>query len=355
MSSNVGAPLKGGLDYFSLDVDMDHNDKIVFVEAKHGPIAFSVIIKILMRIYQKGYYYRWGEHEQILFAGRTLIPINVVNNVINDCINEGLFDINVYKKYGILTSKEIQKRYLLACSRRKVVKFCTAYTLIPINDYINSENVTLIQLMPSINTQSKVKESKRKESNKEKDTPPKNKFLGNVLLTNDEHEKLIIDYGKETIGDYIQRLDEYIGSMGYQKKYKNHNMTLRSWLRRDGINPSDNGDSRALVLMKHSDQEMYDKYDTMGFDHADAQMWESWEPAKAQLKNELNQESYKCFIEPLRIVTVDNGTMVLAIRGGSVQWVIDNFKETILKATQKENDKVKAVKIITDMSEEVEK
>lgn len=55
-----------------------------------------------------------------------------------------------------------------------------------------------------------------------------------VRLTDDEIEKLIADYGKPIIDDYIKRVDEYCQQFG--KTYKDYNLTIRNWIRKDGVN-----------------------------------------------------------------------------------------------------------------------
>lgn len=49
-----------------------------------------------------------------------------------------------------------------------------------------------------------------------------------VRLTEDERERLDIDFGVEQALDMIKILDEYIETSG--KKYKNHNLVLRGWV-----------------------------------------------------------------------------------------------------------------------------
>ena len=60
--------------------------------------------------------------------------INVENNtvleVVNVCINYGLFDKNVFEKHSVLTSRGIQSRYLEATSRRKDVQLVDDYILV---------------------------------------------------------------------------------------------------------------------------------------------------------------------------------------------------------------------------------
>lgn len=126
----MARPLKEGLDYFPLDVDIDQDDKIAMIEALHGAEGFAVVIKLLMKIYKEGYVYEWTKREQVLFSRRVNVDINSVEVIVNDCINEGLFNKNLYEQYNVLTSKGIQSRYLEAVKRRKEVNFCAKYFLI---------------------------------------------------------------------------------------------------------------------------------------------------------------------------------------------------------------------------------
>ncbi len=77
-------PTKDGLDYFPLDVDIDNDEKMELVEAKHGLLGFAVIIRILMRIYRNGYCYPWTEKEQLLFSSRIGVELEQVREIIND-------------------------------------------------------------------------------------------------------------------------------------------------------------------------------------------------------------------------------------------------------------------------------
>lgn len=163
----MARPIKEGLDYFPLDVDMDQDDKIALIEASHGLVGFGIVVKILMKIYSNGYFYEWGEKEQLLFSRRINVDINLINDVINDCLKWGLFSEELYKKHGILSSAGIQRRYLEACIRRKQVKIMADYLLLDqkeVNSYKNLVIVGNNSKNVDIKTQSKVKESKVKKS-----------------------------------------------------------------------------------------------------------------------------------------------------------------------------------------------
>ncbi len=156
-----------GLDYFPVDVDMESDDKIELIEARHGIVGFGVVMRLLMRIYRNSYYYQWGEKEQLLFSKRINVDINTVNAIIKDSLEWGFFDKTLFEKYEILTSKGVQTRYLEATSRRQRVELVKEYLLIDqntLNDYKNTLIVDIKSEDVDITTQSKVKESKVKES-----------------------------------------------------------------------------------------------------------------------------------------------------------------------------------------------
>jgi hypothetical protein len=129
-----------------------------------------------MLIYKEGYYKQYTEDkEAFMIAKRLSVDVNVLKNVINDCINEGIFNKNLFEHYGILTSRGIQKRYLEACGRRKEVNMVKEYCLISPKNYKNVvfEHITPVNVdinpdkcntMPAETPQSKVKESKVKEN-----------------------------------------------------------------------------------------------------------------------------------------------------------------------------------------------
>lgn len=174
----MARPTKEGLEYFSLDVDILGDDKIKIIKAKHGLAGFAIIILLLTKIYNNGYYYKWTEDEQYLFSDDTKTDINVVINIVNDCINKGFFHRSLYDQYEILTSRGIQKRYLQGVIRRKNIILIREYFIA--DDHLSTLKITTPKFTPtftSINAninsisadimlaetpQSKVKESKEK-------------------------------------------------------------------------------------------------------------------------------------------------------------------------------------------------
>lgn len=197
----MARPTNAGLDYFPLDTDIDQDDKLALVEADFGIKGFGIVIKLLMKIYATSYYYEWGEKEQKLFSRRVNVDINYLSDVVNATFKWDVFNSDLYKKHGILTSRGVQKRYFEACVRRKEVEVAREYLLLSRNEIEKYKNIVYVNINPpsvdeNVNikpssldenvdagTQSKVEESKVKESkgnnsNKSDDdvvVPPGNK------------------------------------------------------------------------------------------------------------------------------------------------------------------------------------
>ena len=153
----MARPTKIGLDYFPLDCNID--DNLELIEAEFGLQGFAIVVKIWQKIYSNGYYIEWDDDSALLFSRKINTELSVINSVINSCFRRNLFDEKLYKKYKILTSSGIQKRYLTACqnSKRRTISFIQEFKL------VNSEFTVIITELTSINsefsTQKKVKES----------------------------------------------------------------------------------------------------------------------------------------------------------------------------------------------------
>lgn len=180
----MARPQKEGIDYFSLDTEMD--DKVKLIEAKFGIAGFGILIKVWQIIYDNGYYVKWTEKELLLYKNRINADINLINDVINECLKWDIFNNQLYESFSILTSAGIQKRYLEAVKRRNVITLTGEFTLTPLPEnfkpaikslpakYITKVNVCNNSINVDINginadtcihdvdsgTQSKVKESK---------------------------------------------------------------------------------------------------------------------------------------------------------------------------------------------------
>lgn len=161
--------MKSGLEYFPLNVNLD--DKFALIEAQFGLKGFGVVVKLYQKIYGEcGYYLEWTEDISLLFSQRIGLDCSLVSDIVSASIKRGIFDADLFAKYGVLTSRGIQERYLEATSRRQQVEIKKQYLLLSDvhkykNVYISSENVNISAENADISEQSKVKKSKVKKSN----------------------------------------------------------------------------------------------------------------------------------------------------------------------------------------------
>ncbi len=158
---------KSGLDYFPLACSFE--DKVELIEAEFGLRGLAIIVKLYQKIYGEfGYYCEWNDEVALLFSRKACGLAegdNVVSEVIKATIKRGIFDKEMFLKYGILTSVGIQKRYFEAAKRRNEIEVEKSYLLlsalqIPKNVNIIQKNVCRNSKNVCRNQQSKVKESK---------------------------------------------------------------------------------------------------------------------------------------------------------------------------------------------------
>ncbi|MGN0477432.1 MAG: DUF4373 domain-containing protein [Ruminococcus sp.] len=164
----MARPIKNGLDYFPMDVVC--NDKIELIEAEFGLTGFAIVVKLFQKIYgEHGYYCEWTDEVALLFGKKNGLGGNVVSEIVGASIKRGIFDKDLFEKYGILTSVGVQKRYFEAVNRRKQVEVKEEYLLISYTQFSdnvskNSVNVDINSENVCNNPQRKVKESKEKKS-----------------------------------------------------------------------------------------------------------------------------------------------------------------------------------------------
>ncbi len=146
-----------GLLYFSLDVNL--NNAVELLEHEYGLKGFAVYIHLLQTIYKdRGYYMKWDKDVELKLAYDYGAGVGFVSEIVRGCIRRGIFDKEMYSKYGVLTSIEIQENYFNAVKRRKSIKVIDEILLIEL--YPNGNDVDIIrdnagikELNANINTQ----------------------------------------------------------------------------------------------------------------------------------------------------------------------------------------------------------
>lgn len=162
----MARPRKQGLDYFTLDCQLD--EKMRLIQAQFGLKGFALVVKLLQKIYgEYGYYCEWTEDVKLMFIaenfGASKEGANFVAEVLKACIKRGIFSEDLFDKYSILTSSGIQKRFADAVKKREQVEMEKAYLLIKVTQKSiklteNGVSDTETRVLGGINPQSKVKE-----------------------------------------------------------------------------------------------------------------------------------------------------------------------------------------------------
>jgi len=162
----VARPTKKGLDYFPLDVDFLSDLKVRRIIKAFGKEAVHILVALLANIYRdEGYYVLWDDDLAFLVADEVGTKEGTVEELVRKAVQVKFFDKDIFDKYSVLTSKGIQNRYILATKERKKVELEFKYLL---TNEVNRSNISINGRNNSVNQgnnqQSKVKESKVKES-----------------------------------------------------------------------------------------------------------------------------------------------------------------------------------------------
>ncbi len=282
---------KIGLDYFSHDVEMFNDIKIKFIKAKHGLIGYAIFLRLLENIYKEnGYFIQIDDKFNILFADDNKLDIDVYINVLNDCINENLFNKEIYDKYKVLTSKRIQLNFLAGSERRKSIELKKEFLLLT-DDLLENDNIKIIdvyinEIDSDISTQKEIERKKKIENEIKKEniyTEIFNHYLSKENLT--KHKNLVepmkkgialaiktydldLDYLKKIIDRHSEKIEQTKNSefpvsqrtlqeLFGQKKYKSQDLICADYLDEKYIS---NKKLTVEEIKQQSDKESEEKY-----------------------------------------------------------------------------------------------
>lgn len=235
----MARPTAKGVEYFPLNVNFINDLKVRKLLLSCGAESIAVLIYLLSTIYKdEGYYVEIHEDEIDLIALDVNVTPEFVLEVINKACEVRFFDVNLYEKFNILTSKGIQERYLKITERRKNSVVITQFNLI--NVYNNSVNVNINSINVDNNpvnvyksTQSKEKKSKEEKS---KVKSLSNDSCKNVYLTETEKRdytnKKIYELYLNGVGQISptikERLDDLVELYGMEHVIVAINTTIES-------------------------------------------------------------------------------------------------------------------------------
>ncbi len=166
----LARPKRVGLDYFPHSCIA--GQELQLLQAEYGLKGYAVVMKLYeMIFFDKGYFCEWTKDVAMMFAHRNAVSISAVSEIVACAVRRGIFDKDMYEKYGILTSAEIQEEYLEIVSRlrRKYVTLTKEYlmtdcTLFSVSVRIYSINSGETQINSVETPQKKTNEKKGKET-----------------------------------------------------------------------------------------------------------------------------------------------------------------------------------------------
>lgn len=73
-------------------------------------------------------------------------------------------------------------------------------------------------------------------------SPPVSCFgeFRHIKLTDEQHSKLVSEYGESVIAECIDRMDSYLEQIGKPNKYKNFYAAIKNWIKKDNENKPNN-------------------------------------------------------------------------------------------------------------------
>lgn len=137
---------KQGLDYFPIFTKLTDREK--YLLAKGGPSLLMAWFSIRMELYSVGCCLAWGEVEQVAFAREYSYEFQNISGIIQELFKSNLLSESVFSATGYLTSKDIQKQYILCCSlaKRKEIQIPRQILLLSEDELAENQAIILIDI-----------------------------------------------------------------------------------------------------------------------------------------------------------------------------------------------------------------
>lgn len=197
----MARPVKEGLDYFPLDVDIFEDEKIEAIAGEFGIKGELAVIKLLCAVYKKGYFIVWNDLTKATLLKRLPgVSKELLDQIVARLVAWEFFNEDLFNSAKVLTSENIQATFFEATKRRKTPK-PTKY-IVNVNNNSQSETVNV-----DINTQSKVKESKVNKSKVNKKERAKE---NSVSLSSNESDFLDNPLGSKKLKELSKYFSENV-------------------------------------------------------------------------------------------------------------------------------------------------
>lgn len=263
----AGRPKKR-IDYAGWSVDIFTNDsKIDKLLDAQGWIGFGIYFFLCQMAFgSDGYYYEWC-YDLCASTARKMgggVGAGTVKETVDYCLQIGLFDKGLFDRWGVLTSRGIQKSYLivLKSKNRKGTEIYKEYWMLDTskkedyqgvvfvskNSQLLGENVNSLgeneQTLGENGDSLVQKESKGKDSigkEREWSTQEENRFdefcklypkrFSNILVVNGEYTYLLQTTPSLTEDDLIAAVKNYTESCRILKTNERYIKNPENWLK----------------------------------------------------------------------------------------------------------------------------
>lgn len=139
----MARPKKENLDYFPLDVATLHTLPLRRLRKQYGGRAGYAYICLLCEIYAKSYYLPIDESVIFDVADVVEATEEEILSYIGGMVKLHLFDVDLWERERVLTSKEIQARYFLAKSKAAYRNKDLKYLLVEPESESLAENISM--------------------------------------------------------------------------------------------------------------------------------------------------------------------------------------------------------------------
>lgn len=241
---------KRSIDFAGWRTDIFENDTKIdeLIEAQ-GWIGFSIYFYLCQKAYASdGYFYRWSYTNAATTARRMGggIGSETIRQVVALCLQIGLFDKRLFDREGVLTSRGIQRHYMIAIQKRSskevegklwllneeesesLIVVPENCDFLPENEHSLSENAHSLPENATKERKEKVKDMRRKRKGMETETAVPVGSAPSPSL-----QQLVYDYGQEAVDKYVQRVRCWYAEKG--KSPSDLEGTVRKWLEQDGV------------------------------------------------------------------------------------------------------------------------
>ena len=219
----MARPERNNVDYFPFMCE--DGNKMFYIEETYGNDGFATFVKLLRELAKTNYHFLdLSKPTTLMFlSAKCKVSKETLLSIINDLVDLGKFDATLWNENKVIWCQDfvdsIQDAYI-----RRNNKCITFDGLLLHLTSLGIRKPSNGSKKGNKNPQSKVEDSKEEENK----VNIYRSFL-HLEITNDDIEKLKIDYDIKTIDSVLDSIENYKDN----KKYKSLYLTAKKWLEKE--------------------------------------------------------------------------------------------------------------------------